>query len=197
MSRNEEKLLYFVTGNVNKVKELNDKLKLPTGVRVAQLDIDLPEFQGANAAEIAQHKFKEAVKVVPADATGFMIEDTCMGFDVLGGLPGPYIKWFLKCGLSTLVQLLAGFDNKGAVATCIIVVGLRNSSGEFESFQVDGETRGTIVSPRGPTNFGWDPIFQPVGSTKTYAEMTVEEKNTVSHRAKAVGKLSASLQKHM
>lgn len=53
----------------------------------------------------------------------------------------------------------------------------------------DGRTEGTIVSPRGPTNFGWDPIFQPVGRDITYAEMPKQDKNEISHRGRALGML--------
>ncbi len=54
----------------------------------------------------------------------------------------------------------------------------------------EGRTEGTIVSPpRGPRNFGWDPIFQPDGYTQTYAEIDSAIKNSISHRGKALNKL--------
>lgn len=57
----------------------------------------------------------------------------------------------------------------------------------FERFEtIQGITEGTIVSPRGKGGFGWDTCFQPKGYDKTYAEMTAEEKNTISHRKRAV-----------
>ncbi len=49
-----------------------------------------------------------------------------------------------------------------------------------------GQTHGKIVMPRGPTNFGWDPIFQPDGFDQTYAEMEKEAKNDISHRGRAI-----------
>ena len=52
-----------------------------------------------------------------------------------------------------------------------------------------GEVEGTIVPPRGDKNFGWDSIFQPLGSKKTFGEMTLKEKNQYSHRAEALKKL--------
>jgi inosine triphosphate pyrophosphatase len=54
--------------------------------------------------------------------------------------------------------------------------------------------KGDIVSARGPALFGWDPVFQPKGWEKTYAEMTKEEKNQLSHRYKAVDKLRTWLE---
>lgn len=187
------RIIYFVTGSSNKVKELNDKIKLPQGMSIKQLDIDLPEYQGSCGEEIARAKCNEAETKIPDDAFAFFVEDTSMGFDALGGLPGPFIKWFLKpVGLDGLVKMISGFENKGAVAKCIIVFAIRKGSC-FEYTTIQGATCGTIVKPRGASNFGWDPIFQPEGCSKTYAEMTVAEKNELSHRAKAVAELTKFL----
>ena len=60
----------------------------------------------------------------------------------------------------------------------------------------EGEIKGTIVNPRGKTDFGWDPIFQPNGHKKTFGEMTKEEKNKISHRKVAVEKLKEHLLKN-
>ena len=57
----------------------------------------------------------------------------------------------------------------------------------------EGKTDGTIVAPRGPTDFGWDPVFQPDGFEQTYAEMDKATKNTISHRYRALDKLRAFL----
>lgn len=80
--------------------------------------------------------------------------------------------------------MLAGFDDKTAEAVCVFAY----SSGEegYEPKLFIGRTAGTIVDPRGPTDFGWDPCFQPQGYNQTYAEMSKEEKNKISHRGKAV-----------
>ena len=56
-------------------------------------------------------------------------------------------------------------------------------------FKHIGRTNGTIVSPRGSRDFGWDPIFQPEGKEVTYAELPKEVKNEISHRSKALQKL--------
>ena len=59
----------------------------------------------------------------------------------------------------------------------------------------EGRVEGRIVAPRGENKFGWDPIFEPLGSTKTFAEMTPEEKIAVSHRGRAAAALLQHLQK--
>ena len=88
-----------------------------------------------------------------------IVEDTCLCFHALGGLPGPYIKWFLEAvGPSGLHRMLAGFEDKTAHALCMFGY----SDGEEEPIVFEGRTEGTIVEPRGPTDFGWDPCFQVI-----------------------------------
>jgi inosine triphosphate pyrophosphatase len=135
------------------------------------------------------HKCLAAVQLV---GEACLVEDTCLQFDALGGMPGPYIKWFLdSMGTAGLVKLLAGFEDKKATALC--TMGYCEGPGHPVVI-IKGECRGTIVSPRGAGNFGWDPIFQPdEGQGKTFAEMPGEEKNKISHRSKAVKQLIAHL----
>ena len=75
------------------------------------------------------------------------------------------------------------FPDKTAYAMCIIAY----MSGDIEKPKLFiGKTPGTIVEPRGSRDFGWDPVFQPDGFDKTYAELPKEIKNTISHRFKAI-----------
>ncbi|CAN0450212.1 unnamed protein product, partial [Ectocarpus sp. 12 AP-2014] len=116
-----------------------------------------------------------------------MVEDTGLCFNALGGLPGPYIKWFLDgTGHDGLNGILEGFQDKTAYAQCVFAF----SAGPGKEVKIfDGRTAGSIVPPRGPTNFGWDPIFQPEGRDVTYAEMAKEDKNAISHRGRALAML--------
>ncbi|PVU99306.1 hypothetical protein BB560_005528, partial [Smittium megazygosporum] len=108
------------------------------------------------------------------------------------GLPGAYVKWFLKeLGPQGLYNMLASFDNKRAYARCTFAY----TAGPGQDILLfTGTTKGTIVPPRGKTTFGWDPIFQPEDYSLTYAEMTSEEKNSVSHRYKALAQLQEYLE---
>jgi inosine triphosphate pyrophosphatase len=81
--------------------------------------------------------------------------------------------------------MLTGFEDKSAYALCIFAYG--EPGKEVQLFV--GRTDGTIVDPRGPTTFGWDPCFQPSDFNQTYAEMPKEIKNTISHRFKAIDAL--------
>ncbi|KAK6484442.1 inosine triphosphate pyrophosphatase-like [Huso huso] len=103
-----------------------------------------------------------------------LVEDTCLCFNALGGLPGPYIKWFLdKLKPEGLYKLLA--------APVILF---------------RGKTEGQIVEPRGPRDFGWDPCFQPDGYEKTFAELPKEVKNSISHRYRAVKAMADNFIQH-
>lgn len=80
--------------------------------------------------------------------------------------------------------MLTGFEDKTAEAVCIFAYSSGEPGSEIKLFV--GRTPGTIVDPRGPANFGWDPCFEPKGFNKTYAEMEKEQKNKISHRGKAM-----------
>lgn len=101
-------------------------------------------------------------------------------------------KWFLqKIGPSGLVKLLAAFDNRRAYAQCIF--SYTESAGSAPILFI-GKTQGLIVEEaRGTARFGWDSIFEPEGFSKTYAEMTAEEKNSISHRRRSMDQLKAFL----
>ncbi|XP_069793844.1 inosine triphosphate pyrophosphatase isoform X3 [Narcine bancroftii] len=118
-----------------------------------------------------------------------IVEDTCLCFNALGGLPGPYIKWFLsKLHPEGLYKLLAGFEDKSAYALCTFAYSTGNPEDPVKLFR--GKTLGKIVAPRGPRDFGWDPCFQPDNFDQTYAEMPKPVKNSISHRYKALSELA-------
>jgi inosine triphosphate pyrophosphatase len=180
----------FVTGNKKKLEEvkkiLADGQELP--FEITNQKIDLPELQG-DPVEIAKEKCRLAAKTINGPV---LTEDTSLCFNALNGMPGPYIKWFLeKCGHDGLNKMLDGFDDRSAFAQTIVAY----AAGPDEEVHVfDGTTDGKIVSPRGPLDFGWDPIFEPdEGEGKTYAEMTKEFKNSISHRGRSFAKVRTFL----
>ena len=144
----------------------------------------MPEYQG-EPDEISIAKCKEAARLVKAPV---IVEDTCLCFNALGGMPGPYIKWFLdKLKPEGLHRMLHGFEDKSAYALCTFAYSNGNPEDPIRLFH--GKTPGSIVDPRGPNSSGWDPCFQPEGFEQTYAEMPKEIKNTISHRYKALNAL--------
>lgn len=180
------KPITFVTGNVKKLEEFKAILGTSFPKEIVSQKVDLPELQG-DISEICIKKCKEAARIVQGPV---IVEDTCLCFNALKGLPGPYIKWFLeKLEPEGLHKLLTGFEDKSAEAVCTFAYHPGEPDAEVVLFQ--GKTFGEIVEPRGRRDFGWDPCFQPVGYSQTYAEMTHEEKNKISHRFKALEKLKA------
>ncbi|XP_045471005.1 inosine triphosphate pyrophosphatase-like isoform X1 [Harmonia axyridis] len=171
----------FVTENAKKLEELKQILGPSFPIDIISSKIDLPELQG-EIDEICKKKCLEASSMVKGPVT---VEDTCLCFNALKGLPGPYIKWFLgNLGPEGLFRLFAGFDDKTAQAICTFAYHSGNALEEVVLFK--GITDGTIVNPRGSREFGWDPCFQPEGFNQTYAEMPKEDKNKISHRFKAL-----------
>jgi non-canonical purine NTP pyrophosphatase (RdgB/HAM1 family) len=185
MAKKAEKL-YFITGNKNKFEEVKPILK-----NVEQLELDLEEIQEVDAHKIIGAKLKEALKNHKTN-DAFMIEDTSLYLDCLNGLPGPLIKWFLqKLGNEGIFNLTKKLGNSKAQAKTII--GYAKNKDEVYFFE--GVVEGEIVSPSGQTSFGWDPIFKPAGNSKTFQEMSREEKNSISMRKLACEKLKDFLKK--
>uniref|UniRef100_A0A0K8TSK0 Inosine triphosphate pyrophosphatase n=1 Tax=Tabanus bromius TaxID=304241 RepID=A0A0K8TSK0_TABBR len=177
------KAITFVTGNVKKLEELVAILGTDFPRQVVSKKIDLPELQG-EIDEICVKKCQEAARQIGGPV---IIEDTCLCFNALKGLPGPYIKWFLeKLGPEGLHQMLEGWEDKSAQAVCTLAY---SAGVNEEVILFQGRTDGDIVSPRGPRDFGWDPCFQPKGYQQTYAEMPKSEKNKISHRYRAIAKM--------
>ncbi|MGM5481938.1 MAG: RdgB/HAM1 family non-canonical purine NTP pyrophosphatase [Nanobdellota archaeon] len=177
--------LVFITGNMNKAREVKQILK---DFEIGVENLNLVEIQGSSD-EIIKRKLADAKH---AFGGGVFVEDTALVLDSLKGLPGPYIKDFLKnISLEGLYKLANIYNNPKAIAQCF--VGYIDKSGTTHIFK--GETKGTIVKPRVKSNFGWDPIFLPDGFEKTFSEMSSNEKNMVSHRKKAFEKFRDFLYK--
>ncbi|MEM4330714.1 MAG: RdgB/HAM1 family non-canonical purine NTP pyrophosphatase [Candidatus Pacearchaeota archaeon] len=170
--------LYFITGSEHKFQEIKEILQ-----QVEKINFDLKEIQEIDSKKIIEEKLKEALKIKKAE---FIVEDSSLYLDCLNGFPGPLIKWLLKTiGNEGIFNLTEKLGNNNAEAKTIIGYA-RN---EKEIYFFEGSLRGKIVYPRGKNGFGWDEIFQPEKSNKTFAEMTLEEKNNFSMRKIATEKL--------
>jgi non-canonical purine NTP pyrophosphatase (RdgB/HAM1 family) len=168
-------MLQFVSSNTNKAKELQNVLQTPLEL----CPLLLPEIQTDDLEELVGYKARTAYD---ACAKPLIVEDTSLYFDAWGNLPGPLIKWFLRnLSLEQLVQAVAVGGNLRARAVCVI--GLTQDGEEVHQFR--GVVAGELQQPRGQAGFGWDAIFQPEGSTHTFAEMTAAEKQRYSMRTLA------------
>jgi non-canonical purine NTP pyrophosphatase (RdgB/HAM1 family) len=175
--------LILVSSNPNKGIEAERILGVPL-LRVA---ISLPEIQAATIEDITRYKLDIARTKGYAR---LIVEDVSLGFDELGNFPGPYVRWLLEAaGGKGLAAIAYALNNRAAKAQCC--VGYWDGK---EAHLFMGECAGEIlVQPRGERHFGWDAWFQPRGTKKTFAEMSDEEKDALSHRGNAYRKLAAHL----
>lgn len=175
----------FVTGNANKFTQAQSIIP-----ELVQHDLDLVEIQELDPHQVITAKLEEARKHITDE--DLVVEDTSVYIDALGGLPGPFIKWFLDRlkteGIAELVTSL----NKGNTAEARCIIGYL-AAGASEPQFFEGSMSGIVVTPRGEEGFGWDPLFQPDDSDRTLGEYSFEEKMEISIRAQAFRKLAAIL----
>ena len=180
--------IVVATGNMHKVEEYKQLL--------ADQDIELKSLKDyPNCPEVVEdgktfteNASKKAVEVCRYCDVPTFADDSGLEVEALGGEPGIYSSRYAendKARIEKVLTKLEGQDNRRARFVCVIAIAI-NGEG-IETFE--GEVKGTIVdAPRGSNGFGYDPIFQPDGYDKTFAEMTDDEKNQISHRADAVRK---------
>jgi XTP/dITP diphosphohydrolase len=181
------KTLYFITSNKGKVREATEKLK-PLGFSVVQKDLGYPELQADSLDEVAEQGVQS---VQLRFKKPFLLEDAGLFIDALNGFPGVYSKYvFFTIGLPGILRLLDDEKKRSAVFQSVYAY---HEPGR-QPIVCLGKCTGTITNEqRGKNGFGYDPIFIPTGSEKTFGEMTISEKNQFSHRARALEKLIRKL----
>jgi len=182
----------FATNNLHKLEEVKHKVA-PLSINISSLsDIgcaeELPETQDT----IPGNSLQKAMYVFTHYGIACFADDTGLEVDALNGAPGVYSARYAgpqrssADNIGLLLNNLKGRKDRGAqFRTVITLVGLRPEPLTFEGV-VRGEISATL---RGNSGFGYDPVFVPNGHNRTFAEMTLDEKNRLSHRALAVSKL--------
>ena len=182
--------LIFATNNQNKVNEIrkvtDGKFNIIT-LTEAGINIDIPEPHDtleANATE-------KSTVIHQLTKQNVFSEDTGLEVVVLNGEPGVKSARYagdgrdFQANIDKLLLNLWGISDRKAQFRTVISLILDDKEYLFE-----GICKGTILSEqKGGDGFGYDPVFVPDGSTKSFAEMTMDEKNLFSHRKKAVSKL--------
>ena len=124
----------------------------------------------------------------------FVIDDSGLFVHALKGFPGVYSSYALRTiGLDGILRLLDGVGDRSAHFECCVGASIGG-----EEFTVTGRCDGTIAQrPSGTGGFGFDPIFVPSGYDRSFAEISIEEKNGISHRGKAVQAFSDELRRRL
>jgi XTP/dITP diphosphohydrolase len=196
--------LVLATRNRNKVREIKEILaRTPLSVNILSLadfpSLAPPQESGnsfsENAAAKAEYVARKTGKLVLADDSGLEVE-------ALAGRPGVFSARFAgetatdKENNEKLLRLLADLPERRRLARFVCCIALSNPEGIIDV--VEGRCSGSIVfKERGSSGFGYDPLFQPLEYNKTFAELPVDVKNRISHRAKALEKALMVLEKYL
>jgi XTP/dITP diphosphohydrolase len=183
----EGRVIFLATGNFHKFDEARRILD-EYGIAAAMLRVKALEIQSGSLTEIAKTSVLDAFDRCHLPV---IVEDAGLFVDALKGFPGPYAAYVYKTISNPgMLKLMENADDRKATFRSAIAY----HDGQAEPVCFEGEAVGRIANDEiwGSlrTGFGFDPIFQPEGSEKTFAEMTIEEKNVFSHRAHAIRKFA-------
>lgn len=184
--------IVFASHNEGKIKEIK-KLLAPYGIKVkSALDMDLPDVEetGKTFEENSLLKSRTIAKLVNMPC---LADDSGLCVDALNGAPGVYSARYapnrdFDKGMEKLLAEMEKSPNKSRNAHFSCVISLAWPDGQYKVFagQVDGKI---ALHKMGAGGFGYDPLFVPEGFTSSFAQMSQEEKNKISHRGRAVEKL--------
>lgn len=188
--------LVFATNNKHKLQEVRDIL----GSRVEVLSLsdincydDIPE----TADTLEGNAIMKARYIYDKYGVDCFADDTGLEVEALNGAPGVYSARYASDGhdseanMNKLLQNLTDKNNRFAQFRTVIALIIKG-----EEYHFDGIVKGEITKEKlGDSGFGYDPIFIPEGFSKSFAQMTNDEKNSISHRFRATEKLNDYLKK--
>jgi len=188
--------LVFATHNQHKAAEVQSLL--PKNISILSLNdigchAEIPETQET----LEENAILKANFVTEHYGYDCFADDSGLLVDALNGEPGVLSARYAgeekntEANINKLLQALLNHNNKKAHFKTVIALNLKN-----EQFLFEGKARGEIISERrGDKGFGYDPIFKPEGFEETFAELSMDIKNTISHRGKAMQQLIYFLEK--
>jgi XTP/dITP diphosphohydrolase len=190
--------LVFASQNAHKAAEI--QTVIPSEISICTLtELGITEDIPETAATLEGNALMKMEYLVARLNLPCFADDTGLEIDALHGEPGVYSARYAGeqrnsvDNMQLVLEKLTGKSNRKARFRTVIALWWEGNSHLFE-----GIVEGTIThAPVGDQGFGYDPIFQPAGSTKTFAAMTMEEKNQWSHRARAVQQLVEFLTKQL
>lgn len=187
--------LIFASHNQHKTREINQIIGEEFQV-FSLTDVGIFEEIQETGTSLSENAIIKAKAAYDLTKLSVFADDTGLECEALQGAPGVYSARYAgpgKSALANMERLLNELEGKGSrnarFFTCICLI----LDGQTKLFE--GELRGTIGHEmRGEKGFGYDPLFIPEGETRTLAEMSEAEKNTISHRARALEKMRIFLE---
>lgn len=170
--------LKVITSNPGKVAEYQKAFD-ELGIEMEHYKLPYDEVQTSDLQEVVNKGMDE---IIAKGVRNFIVDDTGLFIDSLKGFPGVWSAYAQKTiGNKGILKLMEGVEDRGAEFRCCIGCDI-----DGRRIVVVGVCRGYIIdSEKGTDGFGFDPIFSPDGKL-TFAEMSVEDKNLISHRGNAV-----------
>jgi len=188
--------LIIASNNKHKIFEIKKMLggKFAEILSLAEAKIDHETVEDGET--FIENAFKKAREIAEISGCAALADDSGICVDALGGAPGVYSARFSgvhgndEDNNKLLLEKLRGRADRGAHYTCAMALVFPDG----REISAEGYMYGDITeAPRGNAGFGYDPLFVPTGETRTVAEMTNDEKNAISHRAKALNELLEKL----
>lgn len=199
----KEKVIVAATGNAHKLAEIEAitaqfGLKVITKAQAGAGDLDVEE----TGTTFEENSLLKAEAIMKATGLPAIADDSGLETDALNGAPGVYSARFSgedatdASNNEKLLQMMADVPDAKRGARFVSVVTLCYPDGTVLAAR--GECPGTILRElRGDGGFGYDPLFLPEGFDRTYAQITAEEKNSISHRARALQGLKEQLEMYI
>jgi len=181
--------LGLITSNEGKLREFRSELSR-LGIEVARVDESCEEIQADTIEEVIQYCLKDLKSRGVGDV---ILDDSGLFIDSLEGFPGVYSSYVYKTlGCKGILKLMDKISDRRAHFSCCIGCIL----GDGQEIVVTEKVEGRIgTEERGDKGFGFDPIFIPEGDSRTFAEMSIEGKNPISHRGRAIRAFALALRK--
>lgn len=194
------KRIIAASSNAHKIKEIQTIMSKFGMEVVSRKDAGIPDFEIEEDGEtFEENSYKKAYEIMKTCGEITVADDSGLMVDYLGGAPGVYSARFAgkECDDSKnnekLLKLLDGLSGEDRKAKFVSVITLVYPGGE--TLVARGECPGRIIeAPTGENGFGYDPIFVPDGYDKSFGQLSEEEKNEISHRAKALEVLERLLE---
>ena len=194
------KRIIAASSNAHKIKEIQTIMSKFGMEVVSRKDAGIPDFEIEEDGEtFEENSYKKAYEIMKTCGEITVADDSGLMVDYLGGAPGVYSARFAgkECDDSKnnekLLKLLDGLSGEDRKAKFVSVITLVYPGGE--TLVARGECPGRIIeAPTGENGFGYDPIFVPDGYDISFGQLSEEEKNEISHRAKALEVLERLLE---